>query len=227
MVDGRAVESGWVVIKNLIYALRDPRSWEPRYIGKSTTGMDRPKRHRLSSRLATRSHKNSWIKSLLAVGIEYVIEILEQVSTAEKLGVRERFWIARGRAVGWRLTNATDGGDGTPGLVRSPQHRAKVSAALRGRKLTAEHRERIGAAQRGKVLTPECRAKLSLVRTGYRESAATRAKKSASHMGLRHAPDVIVRMAAANTGQKRSLEARANMVVAQQRRRARERGERK
>jgi len=47
----------------------------------------------------------------------------------------------------------------------TPGHRANISAALTGRRLSDEHCARIGDALRGRRLTAEHRAKISAART--------------------------------------------------------------
>ncbi len=52
--------------------------------------------------------------------------------------------------------------------VFSPEHRAKISAANRGRKLSAETRARISVNTKRAMATPECRQKL---KRGYAKRA--------------------------------------------------------
>lgn len=101
--------------KHLIYGLRDPRDGAIRYVGKSSTGMKRPKAH--SKRAASeQTHKAAWIRKLQAAGLQYEIVVLEQLGddcSKDLINAREIAWIALGReALGDRLTNGSDGGDG-------------------------------------------------------------------------------------------------------------------
>jgi len=66
--------------------------------------------------------------------------------------------IARLRTDGARLLNMTSGGDGCAG---TPEVRAKIAAALRGRKLSPEHRAHIAAGVQQRAATPEYRANVS------------------------------------------------------------------
>lgn len=145
----------------IVYALTDPRTNELLYVGKSCSGLERPRQHRKPRLLKSRSRKNSWIKSLLAKGLCYGIEILEELATREGLDDAERFWIANFRAAGAMLLNMTDGGDGTAGRVQPPEERARRAAAMRARgnglkgyKQTTEHRARIAAGVSGKPKAP-------------------------------------------------------------------------
>lgn len=76
--------------------------------------------------------------------------------------------IAQLRAMGVRLCNLTNGGDGVSGWVRTP-----------------EWKEKVGKAHRGKVVSQETRDKISksLQTSGYRHSEDTRRRMSASRMG--------------------------------------------
>jgi len=78
------------------------------------------------------------------------------------------------------LRNLTDGGDGPSGAVRSPEHRAKISAFQTGRIRSPEHQAKISAANKGRTFGPETRAKVSAALKGHGTSPETRAKLSAA-----------------------------------------------
>jgi hypothetical protein len=123
-----------------------------------------------------RTHKQRWICSLLCIGLQPQIEVIE-ASTGDGWGDAERRWIAFYRAKGISLVNGTDGGDGTRGRGTSEKQRAAIKLA--SSRLTSEMRsanmkeaharrtpaERIENAQRAKAhlqkanaaLTPEQR----------------------------------------------------------------------
>lgn len=146
----------------LIYALIDPRTNERRYIGKTM----RTARRRLRRHLArcylddADTHKNRWLRTLLAAGLEPMIEVLETCTSATALSAAERRHIAEHLARGVRLTNHTLGGDGGSGK-HTDASKAKIRAALKGKPKTAEHRARVSAGQRGRVTSLETRRKLS------------------------------------------------------------------
>lgn len=114
--------------KFLVYALVDPRTDAVRYIGKSSWGMQRPKTHLKPSVInRSKNYKNSWLKSLGALGLVARIRILEEFDSGVDLSDAECFWIAQGWGLGWPLTNLTKGGDGAPGCVFSAERRRRVS----------------------------------------------------------------------------------------------------
>jgi hypothetical protein len=155
-----------------------------RYIGKSTSGMTRPRNHGKPSRLKDDGHRANWIRSLKREGLTYSIAVLEEVPTMEALYEREMWWIAFGRACGWPLTNLTNGGDGMHGWVASPETRARISAAAKRRFSTAEARERLKEAFRDSW-TPERRAQRGEHNKRRGQTPESRAKIAASMRAAR------------------------------------------
>jgi len=85
-------------MKYLIYGLYDPRTGDCRYIGKSSSGLDRPKDHGRSSTLRYEdTYKSRWIKELLSQGLSYDIKVLEE-PTREELSNAEIRWIEEAQA---------------------------------------------------------------------------------------------------------------------------------
>lgn len=126
----------------LVYTLCDPQTGEIRYVGKTCRGTSaRLKEHVSPSRLKERSYKNVWLKSL---GVAPAIEIVEEVP-ADQIDDAERFWISQFRALGFRLTNGTDGGDGATGLVMSQEARNKLAKALQGNRNCAGKKNALGS----------------------------------------------------------------------------------
>ncbi|NPD22036.1 NUMOD3 domain-containing DNA-binding protein [Corallococcus exiguus] len=185
--------------KYIVYGLTDPRTGEVRYIGKSARGLHRPRDHRRAARLKhERTHKSNWIRSLLALGMSYGIVILEEVDRPEDLASRERFWISHARAIGWRLTNMTDGGEGA---LNPPQEvRAARGAALRGRKHTLASRQLMSIAQRGRKLSDEARQRISLVQQGKKQRPESVLKRAAAIRGRKQSPEHVAKRAAAFRG---------------------------
>jgi hypothetical protein len=96
----------------LLYALCEPRTLEVRYVGLSTTGLERPRSHwRSCSLRADQSKKAKWLRALKARGQEPVVLVLEEFASADGIGEAERRAIAWYKENGTRLTNATEGGE--------------------------------------------------------------------------------------------------------------------
>jgi hypothetical protein len=153
-------------VKCLIYALVDPRTEEIRYIGKSSRGMVRPRQHSQAARLTDGTHKANWIKGLVSAGMMFRVSVLEELSEVASLDAAERRWIARGRSLGWPLTNATDGGDGTLGLKFTEEHRRKIAMARLGKQHSPETRARMSTAKKGKPLPPSMHSAALAVNIG-------------------------------------------------------------
>jgi hypothetical protein len=116
-----------------IYALRDPRDMEVRYIGWSSRPAKRLKNHISAARTGSETgHKARWNRKLISIGMLPCCEILEH-TTPKEWQPAEMRWIAYYRRLGNRLTNSTDGGEGMLGWKPSVKTRAKMSAFHRQR----------------------------------------------------------------------------------------------
>ena len=117
--------------KNLcytIYALRDPRDQEIRYVGITRqTIRRRMNSHLRNARKGATWHSAQWMRQLLRENLLPLVEILEKTNDPE----REMFWIAYCCAQGYRLTNKTSGG--ISGYRHTTEARAKISQAGQNR----------------------------------------------------------------------------------------------
>lgn len=171
--------------KIYIYALIDPRTSEPRYIGK-TNDLQKRYLHHLNPRNRDKSYRANWIRALQRLGLQPTLEVLE-VTDECNWTERERWWVAYGREQSWRLTNGDDGGTSgkkpTPetllklhlshiGKGHTPQARAKMSASRKGKPLSQRHKEslsqrphtwgeKISVGKMGHDVSKEARAKMS------------------------------------------------------------------
>lgn len=135
-----------------------------------------------------RTHSSKWIRSLLAVGQEPVLRIIEtcQQDVADD---REVFWIAQRRSEGFNLTNHTDGGGGTRGWHPTDETRANMSRSRKGMVVSEATRLLMSASisaskQEGKgcrVWTDEERAALTARNKGntYNKGIACTATRKA------------------------------------------------
>lgn len=117
--------------KSIVYALIDPRDGRCRYIGKGSRGLQRAKHHEYEARCGHKGYCNNWIRQLQDSGLRYIICVLEEMDSGERLCERERWWIAFARAWGCSLTNVTDGGEGIPGFTHTEQTRQKMQISQR------------------------------------------------------------------------------------------------
>lgn len=115
------------VKRYVIYALRDPRNGNIRYVGITK----QPVRKRLSSHLAAARngkplHISAWIRQLSKEGLQPLAEVLEETSDTG----REAVWTAQFRGEGCDLTNLTGGG--VSGYCHTPEVREKIALAGEG-----------------------------------------------------------------------------------------------
>jgi hypothetical protein len=138
---------------------------EMRYIGKSkiNTPVYRFQSHlKEAEKVNKNTHKLNWIRKVLDAGDQVLVVTLESNLSLEEYGIREEFWIAHYRSLEHRLTNATDGGDGSVGRTVTEETREKLRAASTGRPWSQETREK----QQRRVRSLETREKLRVAATG-------------------------------------------------------------
>ena len=82
-----------------IYALVDPRDNRFRYVGKADNPKLRFSRHMQPKRLQVKSHKNTWLRGVLSIGVLPDLVILECVPRTRWQDA-EKYWIAYFTAYG-------------------------------------------------------------------------------------------------------------------------------
>lgn len=156
-----------------IYLLRDPRTNDVRYVGKTLDPSLRLSRHIQAARRGVRTHVACWILSLERAGLKPVLEIIE--TCGDEWAERERYWIGH---YGDSLTNHSLGGDGAPGVTLSPETIAKRVQSRKGYKHSVATREKLSKA-----------AKRRKPRKGWHHTEQTREKLSEARIGQRRGPD--------------------------------------
>ncbi len=119
-----------------IYALSDDIG-AIRYIGWAYDSAQRLKKHLEPAQLKLTTHKNVWIKSLLAHGLKPEVQVIQKLNTLEDAKAAEIYWIAFFKGQGCNLTNGTEGGDGGAtyghlGHKHTDEAKARISAAKTG-----------------------------------------------------------------------------------------------
>jgi hypothetical protein len=194
-----------------IYSLTDPRTSEVRYVGVTFRGKSRFREHMSRAVCGGKTHRDCWLRSLIAAGLRPTYATLERGSS-DGWPEREQFWIATHRLT---LTNHTDGGEGSPGYVPTPELRRKWSAmragvpyapgrrsAMLGRKHTSGAIEKIRRASFSRKMPESMKAKVSAARKGKPLATEHRAKLAAAHRGKRLSAEHRRKIAAATTGRK-------------------------
>ncbi len=157
--------------KFLIYALADPETKEVRYIGRSSSGLKRPKSHWQDPALRVRrDYCHNWVRSILSMGMTPEVLVLHDWDITDNTALNEAeiAFIAHFRSRGARLTNLTAGGEGASGCVRSAEMRARLSRVRTGVKRgphSVEHKAALSAVHKGRQPSPQCKEKARLARS--------------------------------------------------------------
>ena len=109
-----------------IYALKDPDTGLPRYVGFTVNPSKRLQAHIAQAKRDGITHRARWILKLLRHGKSPVIEVLES-GYGFAWREAERTWLEKFRNAGLSLVNVSEGGQGPAiGHVLSAQTRAKI-----------------------------------------------------------------------------------------------------
>lgn len=220
----------------IVYGLLDTRPDrinELRYIGKSSSGMKRPRRHLGVDASNKRTKLGNWLRALRGINLLPEIVVLRTCEDASSVIAAEIEEIRLARSAGADLVNVTDGGEGAPGRRHTDEAKEKMAVRRRGKTASAATRARLAA----KVFTAETRERMAAAKRGTHLSSATKEKISKAGKGrkLAFVPKPNSRgkpksdaarekMSIAKRGIKKSPETRRRMSAAQKRR-ARERAD--
>lgn len=184
-----------------VYLLSDPRGDAARYVG-----VTKDLKHRMAEHLSTgtRTWCKNWIKSLLAIGLRPVVSVLEIVPDHQREDA-ERAWILGFRQTGANLTNLTDGGEGCPGMICTPEARAKISTANRGLKRSNETRSKMSKSFRGRKFSKEARVRMGAAGKRRARSWNELARLVTLNVGRKHSPQARANMSRGQMGNKNCL----------------------
>lgn len=205
-----------------VYALKDPRNGEIRYIGATINPAKRLNAHLRHCRL---SSLQRWLLELGDLNQTPVFEVLE-TGEGDGWGEVERNLIAHHRTQGNSLTNISSGGRGTIGEMfagrkHTPGHIERRMAHIRGRKQSSEEIAKRSALLTGRTLSNEHRQSIAAGLMGHSPSPETRAAIGAAHKGKTISEAAKLKMRAAKLGKPLSAEHCAKLSVAQRLRRFR------
>lgn len=149
----------------IIYGLRDPRTKFLKYIGRSSSGLRRPRTHLCRSVYEHgRYEVYSWIRALHAEGMVPDILVLQECESADELDDAETEQIAYFKFCGAVLTNMTSGGSGTRAV--------KSRKGQKGHTPTKETREQISKSLKKFFEDPANRESLRHNMTAEQRKAA-------------------------------------------------------
>ncbi len=124
-----------------IYSLSDPITGEIRYIGKANNPKKRILDHIKEGETSNKSHKISWVKSLISKGLIPIVEIVDEVPKSE-WEFWEIYWISQFRAWKFNLTNISSGGYNN-NYKRTKETKVKMRKSKLGVKLSKDHKDNI------------------------------------------------------------------------------------
>lgn len=196
-----------------IYTLSDPRTNLVRYVGMTFRAKARLREHVSRAKRGGKTHRDNWIRSLIAQGLRPTYQIVEHGS-GHGWKEAEQKWIAYYRSL-TDLVNLTDGGEGAPGYVPTPELRRKWSeqragipyppgrvSAMKGRRHTPEALKKIQFASKGRRMPDSMKRKLSAFRKNNPISTEQRHKMSAASLETRQADEYRQKAIAAHPGKE-------------------------
>jgi hypothetical protein len=135
----------------LIYYLSD-NNGEIRYVGKTKQFLkQRLYAHIIECKSERKSHKISWIKSLLNKGERPLINVIDEVPE-EEWEFWEQYWISQFTSWGFNLTNLTSGGQGGNGYKHTIDSKKKMRKSKLGTTLPQEQRDKISKSVKQKFI---------------------------------------------------------------------------
>lgn len=148
------------------------------------------------------THRLNWLRTMLDEDRLPEMFIIDKCSSKEEMDTLERTWIREYRLAGHRLTNGTNGGNGTLGHKPSAETLVRMSDAHKGKKISDETRAKLSAAGKREKLSDETRKKRSAAQKGKKHTDEARAKMSAVAKGRKHSNETRERMSTVRKGRK-------------------------
>lgn len=139
-----------------IYKLIDPRTNLIRYVGQTTTSLKQRLKKHLSDSIRINTHVCLWIRNLINVNLEPVMECIEEVDN-QYLDEREIYYIRIFRGLGFDLTNIMNGGRGKGAI--SEETKNKISQSLKGHIQSVETKEKRSKSIREANKNPQLKEK--------------------------------------------------------------------
>lgn len=195
-----------------LYAIDFPNG--KRYIGITTGTLQR--RWTQHKQAAARGESTLLYRAMRKYGTA-TISALAEYDDWDALCIVEQRAIAAYNTMEPHGYNLCAGGYGVHGLVRTPEHVAKISASLKGKRQTDEVIARMAETQRRRLADPAARQRISQALTGKRHSEETKRKMSASQRGRQVADDTRQKIAASLRGRTHSDARRLAMVFGRRR----------
>lgn len=148
-----------------VYLLIDPRTEKPRYVGQTMRFNQRMKDHMMTCDRGT-THKDRWLTQLKNLDLKPTVKILEDNLTKDEWADAEIKWINRYRKMGCDLTNRSDGGEGSAGVVHTQETKEKMSVS-RQNSAWSRYSKGLPVSQEELLIVLKAREKLKLSKIEY------------------------------------------------------------
>lgn len=166
----------------------------------------------MGKRYAQLRNRNAHHKNVVnKYGAENILIGKIECSTEEIAFDLEKGLIKCLRRSGVKLTNMTDGGEGSTGYAPSAETKRKTSKALVGIKRSLEFGAKISASKKGHVVSQETKEKLRLAKTGIASpnkgrtmSQKQKEKLSDANKGKKHNAETKKKMSESRKGKSAS-----------------------
>lgn len=180
----------------LVYGLFD-KLGNIRYVGMSTSGLTRPKKHLMPSSYNNEKKRNyhvyCWVRKCLKENFTPEIKVLEYGNKDNIYKIEQR-WIKYFNKKGVKLTNKVDGGPGMLGLKHSEETKKKISIKNKNKKVLEKtlkmFRNQKGKKHPmyGKEHSEESLKKMRESHLGYKMPEEQKKKISNSLKGRKYGP---------------------------------------
>lgn len=126
-------------------------------------------------------------------------EILSYWKTEKEAFDHEKLLILCFKDMGYKLSNMSDGGEGSTGLIHTEESKRKISQKLLGIPKSEQHKLNVINARKNYKTSEETKEKLRKLRVGTKLSDEHKAKISKSRTGKKHSKEVLKKMSDART----------------------------
>jgi len=143
------------------------------------------------NRAYTYGNRSEYWKRIVNKHGNPTVEILAHWKTAEEAYDHEKLLISCFRDMGYKLANLSDGGEGAAGTKHTQETKDYLRKINLERVLTDEQKAKISAAGKRKRLSAEAKDKIRQKALGRKMSSEHRAIMSATHKGKKQNPEQI------------------------------------
>ena len=167
------------------------------YVGQTTVGaVNRWYNHKADAK----SGRGRLIgRAIRKYGLEnFTFDVVSTSDNQDDLNVQEVAWIAQ---CGSRVPNGYNLKEGGARGKQAPESIEKIRVAQKGKpRHTPESKAKIGDANRGKILSEETKSKMGASKKGVPKSLETRQKLSVARTGTKASPETCAKLRIAKQG---------------------------